>query len=194
MKIFIRVLMVGLLATFLFTACAKQPTQDMDNAKAAVEAVSKEGAIYAKEEFKKLDDDLKAALDEVNAQSKKSFKSYGKAKEMLAKVMADADALKPVIAQKKEEAKNNALTVQATAKAAVEEAKTLLAKAPKTKGIEAIRADLMALENSLAEAQKAIEVEDYLGATDKANATKDKAAAITDQIKKAMQKVTPKKK
>ena len=97
-----KLLVLLLLVTFFFTACAK-PTQEMDNAKATVEALTKEGAIYAKDELKKLNDDLTAALDEVNVQGKKFFKNYGKAKEMLAKVNKDAEALKPVIAQRKEE-------------------------------------------------------------------------------------------
>ncbi len=97
-----KVLVLLLFITFLLSACA-MPTQEIDNAKAAVEALAKEGAIYAKDEFKKLNDELTAALDEVNTQNNKFFKSYGKAKEMLAKVKTDADALTAVISQRKEE-------------------------------------------------------------------------------------------
>ncbi len=76
------------MVAFVFTSCAKQPTQQMDAAKAAIEAVAQaKGDIYAKDELKKLNDDLTVANDEVTAQSKKFFKKYGKAKEMLAKLV-----------------------------------------------------------------------------------------------------------
>jgi ElaB/YqjD/DUF883 family membrane-anchored ribosome-binding protein len=194
MKNLFRVISLGVLVIFFFTSCAKQPTQDMDNAKAAMESVKTAKAeIYAKDEFKKLNDDLTAALDEVTAQSKKLFKKYGKAKEMLAKVKSDADALVPVITQRKEEAKKVALAAQAEAAAAVTEAKGVLKKAPTGKGtradIEALKADLKALEDSLPEIQKALDTEDYFGAADKAKAIKEKAAGISDQVKKAIEKV-----
>jgi len=197
MKNIFRVITLMVLVAFFFTACAKQPTQEMDNAKAAVESVKTAGAeIYAKDEFKKLNDDLTAALDEVTAQSKKLFKKYGKAKELLARVKSDADALLPVVAQKKEEAKKAALAAQSEATAAVAEAKELLKKAPRGKGtkadIEAFTADLKALDDSLPEVQKAIDTENYLGAADKAKAIKEKATGISDQIKKAIEKVKPK--
>jgi hypothetical protein len=199
MKHFIRYFTLGLIAAFLFAACAKQPTQESDAAKAAVEAVTKEGAdVYAKDELKKLNDDLTASLDEVNTQSKKFFKKYGTAKEMLAKVKTDAEALKPVLAARKEEARTNALAALGEAKAAVDEAAVLLGKAPKGKGtradIEAFKADLKALEDSLGEVQKAIDGANYFGAIDKAKVIKEKAAGISDQIKKAMEKVQPKPK
>jgi tRNA U34 5-carboxymethylaminomethyl modifying GTPase MnmE/TrmE len=193
MKSLMRVLVFGLVVVFLFTSCAKKPTMQMDEAKAAVEAVTKDGEAYAKDELKALNDSLTAATDAVNAQSKKLFKSYGNAKEMLAKVKTDAEALKPVIAQRKEEAKNNAVAEQANAKTAVEEAATLVAKAPKGKGtradIEAFKADLKACEDTLVEVQQAIDAENYLGAIEKAKAVTEKAAGISDQIKKAMAKV-----
>ncbi len=194
MKNLFRVFTLGVLLIFFFTACAKQPTQEMDNTKAAVEtAKTAGGEIYAKDEFKKLNDDLTAALDEVTAQSKKLFKKYGKAKEMLAKVKSDADALVPVIAQRKEEAKKAALAAQTEAAAAVTDAKGMLKKAPAGKGtkadIEALKTDLKALEDSLPEVQKAVDTEDYYGAADKAKAIKEKAAGISDQVKKAIEKV-----
>lgn len=194
MKKFEKLFVMGLVIAFLFAGCAKQPTQEIEDAKAAVEAVSKEGGdIYAKDELKKLNDDLQAALNEVDAQAKKFFKKYGTAKEMLAKVKTDAEAVKALIPARKEEAKKNALAAQEEARVAVEEAKALLEKAPKGKGtkadIEAMKADLKGLQDSLVEVQAAIDKEDFFGAKDKATAIKDKAVAISDQVKKAMEKV-----
>ena len=41
MKNFMKVLAFGLMVAFVFTSCAKQPTQQMDTAKAAIEAVAR---------------------------------------------------------------------------------------------------------------------------------------------------------
>ncbi|HPU94378.1 MAG TPA: hypothetical protein PKU99_09665 [Candidatus Saccharicenans sp.] len=194
MKNLMKISVLGLLVVFLFTSCAKQPTQQIDEAKAAIDAVVKAGGdIYAKDELKKLNDDYNAAMDEVNAQAKKLFKKYGKAKEMLAKVKADAESVAQLIPARKEEAKNNALTALNEAKAAFETAKALLDKAPKGKGtkadIEAMKSDLAGLEAQLAEVQASIDREDYFGARDKAVSIKEKANAISEQVNAAIEKV-----
>jgi hypothetical protein len=194
MKNFTKFLVLGIFAVSLFTSCAKQPTELIDSAKAAIQAATSEGAnIYAAEDLKKLNDSMQAAMDEINTQSKKFFKKYGPAKEMLTKIQADADALKASIPAKKEAAKNAAIQAQTEAKAALEEAKALLAKAPKGKGtkadIEAMKADLAGLETSFGEIQAAIDSQDYFGASGKAATVKEKAMAVSDQVKKAMEKV-----
>lgn len=194
MKNLMKLSVLGLVIVFLFVSCAKQPTQQIDEAKAAIAAVeAAKGNVYAKDELKKLNDDLQAAMDEVNAQSKKLFKKYGKAKEMLAKVKTDAEAVKALIPARIEEARNAALNAQTEARAAVDEAKALLEKAPKGKGtkadIEAMKADLAGLETMLTEVQTAIDGEDYFGAKDKALSIKEKAAAISEQINAAIAKV-----
>lgn len=198
MKTLAKVLALGVVVAFVFTGCAKQPTQAMNDAKASIDAAVQEGGdVYAKDELKKLNDDNQAALDEVTAQSKKFFKKYGKAKEMLAKVKTDAEAVKALIPARKEEARKDALAAQEEAKKAVDDAKALLEKAPKGKGtkadIEAMKADLQGIETSLTEVQTAIDGADYFGAKDKATAIKDKAMAISDQVNKAIEKVKGKK-
>ncbi len=194
MKHFTKFLVLGIFALSLFTSCAKQPTQQIDAAKAAIAAAQAEGAdVYAPEDLKKLNDSMQAANDEITTQSKKFFKKYGPAKEMLAKVQADADALKATIPAKKEAAKNAAIQAQTEAKAALDEAKGLLDKAPKGKGtkadIEAMKADLAGLETSFAEIQTAIDGQDYFGASAKAATVKEKAMAISEQVKAAQAKV-----
>jgi hypothetical protein len=194
MKKFSQFLVLGIFVVGLFSSCAKQPTQAIDAAKAAIEAATKEGAsVYAADELKKLNDDLQAAMDEVNTQSKKFFKKFGTAKEMLAKVQTDADALKATIPAKVEAAKNAALQAQTEARAVLDEAKALLDKAPMGKGtkadIMAMKADLDGLETSFAEIQTAIDGADYFGASAKAATIKEKATVISDQVKAAIEKV-----
>jgi chromosome segregation ATPase len=194
MKSTMKILALAILVTFAFTSCAKAPTQLMDQAKAAIQGVvDAKGGIYAKDELNKLQGDLQAAMDEVNAQSKKFFKKYGPAKEMLTKLVTDADAVKAQIPARIEEAKKAAEAAINEAKAAFDKAKALLEKAPKGKGtkadIEAMKADLSGLETQMTEVQSAMTAEDYFGAKDKAVAIKDKATAIAEQVQKAIDKV-----
>lgn len=176
------------------TGCGKPPTQEIQDTKAAVDVLKQEGlGKYSPEDEKKLDDALAAAMNEVNAQDKKTFKNYDNAKKMLADVKRQAETLKAELPAKKESAKQNALSAQEAAKTAVSEAKALLAKAPKGKGtaadIEVLRGDVKGLEDSLAEVQALIDKEEYGAATNKANAIKDQAAGVKDQITQAMEKV-----
>ncbi|HBR22039.1 MAG TPA: hypothetical protein DD713_05655 [Nitrospiraceae bacterium] len=188
----VKYLLLGLIAAALLAGCGKQPTQDIDAAKAAVDTVAVDAEKFAPEDAKVIKDSLQAAMDEVKTQDGKTFKNYDKAKDMLTKVKSDADALKTAIPQKKEAAKNNAISAQDAAKTAAEEAKKLLAKAPKGKGskadIEAMKADIKGVEESLGEVQKLIEGENYGEAINKANAAKEKADSITEQVKQAREK------
>ena len=193
MKRLIVYLLVGLGVLAFVAGCSKQPAQELSDAKAAIDATVADGAEkYANEDLKRLNDSLTAATDEISTQDKKFFKSYTKAKEMLAQLKADAETLKTEMPAKKEKAKNDALTVQTETTTAVAEAKALLAKAPRGKGsradLEAMKADLAGLETSLAEVQTLISSEDYLAASEKAAAIKAKAAEVSEQINQAMEK------
>jgi len=188
------IFLVFVMASFLLIGCGKQPTEAINASKSAVDAVIAEGAEkYAPEDAKMLTDKLTAALDEIKIQDGKTMKNYGKAQEMLATVKADAEALKTSLPMKKEEAKNNALAAQEAAKTAIEEAKKLLAKAPKGKGsradIEAMKADVKGLEDSFVEVQAAVGAEDYATATEKAESIKEKAIEVSSQVTQAMEKV-----
>ena len=194
-----RYFVLAIAVVFMFAGCANPPAQELDAAKAGIQGVATAGAEkYAPEELKKLNDQLSAANDEIKAQEGKWFKGYDKSKEMLVKIKADADNLKPTLAARKEEAKKNAATAQDAARAAVDEARNLLAKAPAGKEsraeIEAMKADVKGLEEGLSEVEKLVKGEDYRSATDKAKAISEKAAAVSDQVKKATEKVAAAKK
>ncbi len=194
MRGYAKLFVVGLIVAFAFTACSKQPTQEINDAKAAIDAANQEGAaVYAKDELAKVEAALTAAQDEITVQSKKFFKKYGNAKTMLLQVKTDAEAVKALVPARKEEAKANAITVQTEAKAALDEAKALLAKAPKGKGtkadIDAMNSDLKGLEESFPAIQTALDAQDFFGARDKAVAIKERAVSISDQVKAAIEKV-----
>jgi hypothetical protein len=191
-KIGMVIWVVGLLA--FLTGCGQKPAKEIDEATAAMNAVISEGlGKYAPEDEKKLKDSMAAVMAEVKVQEEKTFKDFDKTKQMLADLQKNVGAMKQALPAKKEKAKQDALAAAEAAKAAVEEAKKLLAKAPKGKGtaadIEALKGDVKGLVDMLPEVQGLIEKEDYLAAVSKANAVKDKAAAITGQIQQALEKV-----
>jgi len=98
MKGLMKYLAVGLsvlVMAALLVGCAKPPTMEMDAAKVAMDAAVGAGAgTYAKEGLKSINDAWAAAQDEVKKQEGKLFKNYDNAKAMIAKINADAVALK----------------------------------------------------------------------------------------------------
>lgn len=187
---------LGLFIAAFLTGCS-QPVKEMDAAKAAVHAASSEGGeIYAKQELETLRTDLDAAMDMIDAKGKGLFKSYGEAKVMLAAITLKAEELKAVIPTRKEEAKNAASVALDEAKTVVEEAKMLLADAPRGKGtkadIDAYTSDLKGLEDMVPEILTKIDNEDFLGAAESAQIIKEKATAISEQIRLAMDKIKKK--
>ena len=199
MKITLKLMVLSMIMMFVLVGCGTLPQEELTAAKASIDAVVAEGAQkYAAEDAKKLNESMQAVQDEIKVQEGKTFKDYAKTKELLAKVKADAATLKAALPAKKEEAKKNAAAAIEAANASVAEAKALLAKAPKGKGskadIEALKADLKGIEDSMAEIKTANDAEDYNVAIEKSNAVKTKAAAISEQIKQAMEKVGTKKK
>jgi argininosuccinate lyase len=174
--------------------CGTKPQQEIDAATAAMNALISEGlGKYAPEDEKKLKDAMAAVNAELQVQEGKTFKNYDKTKQLLADLTKMVADMKAALPAKKEKAKQAAMAALEAAKAAVADAKKMLAKAPKGKGasadIEALRGDVKGAEEMLPEVQGLIEKEDYNAAMVKANAIKDKAAGVGDQITKALEKV-----
>jgi hypothetical protein len=99
---------------------------------------------------------------------------------------------------KKEEAKKDAIAAITAAKAALDEAKVLLAKGSREKGPgaanEAIGADIKNLEDSLKELQVQIDREDYMTIASKAGEIRNKASELSAPLKQPQGKTEKKKK
>ena len=193
-----KLILMGLVAAFILSGCAKPPTQEINDSKALVEAVTNADTnTYASEELAKLNGNLTAALDEVKIQDDKWFSNFDKSKQMLAALKAEAENVTTVAAQRKEEAKNKAIAAQAEARTAIDTAKALLEKAPRGKetkaDIEMFKADLTGLEESLAALQPTIDEEKYSDALNSANIIKERAGAISNDITLALEKVKSRK-
>ena len=187
------VVLASLALVASLTACAKAPTEEVNATKAAIDAAVADGAQqYTPEDYKVVADGLAAANAEIKVQEEKFFKNFDKAKQILAKTKADAEALKGKVAQRKEELKQAAIKTLADATAKVAEAKDLLAKAPKGKGskadIEAMQTDLAGVEAMLPEVQPMIAGGDFIGANEKANAILARVTAIVDEVNAAIAK------
>ena len=186
-------LLLSLMVVLLLCGCQKQPTEEITAAKASIDAAVSEGAQkFAADDLKKINDDMQAADQEIKAQDGKVFKDYKKAKELLAKVKADAESLKAALPEKKKEIKKKAEEAYEAAQATKNDAAALLAKAPRGKDsaadLGALKGDLKGVEDSLAEIKKSMESEDYQVVVEKSNAAKEKASAISGQIREALEK------
>ena len=188
-----RWIVLGFVVMAFVAGCGTKPQQEIDAATAAMNAVIAEGlGKYAPEDEKKLKDAMAAVNEELKIQEGKTFKNYDKTKQMLADLTKMVADMKAALPAKKEKAKQAALAALEAAKAALADAKKALAKAPKGKGtaadIAALQGDVKGAEGMLPEVQALIEKEDYQAAVTKANAIKDKAAGVGDQVMKALEK------
>jgi uncharacterized lipoprotein YehR (DUF1307 family) len=190
----ISVMLLGLALVVSLSACGKQPTEEINATRSAIDAAVSEGAEkYTPEDLKLVADQMAAAEAEIKVQDDKFFKNYDNAKQMLAKAKADADSLKGKVATVKEEMKNSAITLLGEATAAVAEAKAALETAPRGKGsladIEAMKADVAGLEEALNEIQPLVDAGEYASAVEKATAIKSRAVAVSDEIKAVQEKL-----
>jgi hypothetical protein len=191
--------LVGLLVVFSL-ACSREPVQEINAAKSAVDAAMSEGAEkYSPAEARKVDDELAAAVAEVNGQDGRLLKDYKKSKEMLAEVKSDAEAMKAGLAAKKQEAKKRALDALEAAASTVKEAEALLSKTAQSgktnEDLDALNVDAKGLDGDLLELKNLIDTEDYTTAIEKAGAVKRGAAALSEKAARMTSAATaPKKK
>ncbi len=179
----------------LMLGCAKVPQAELDAAEAAMKAAQDaEVNRYMVPEFNAAKDSLNAAKAEIEKQNSKFalFRSYGRAKEMLANATNAFNAAKDAVAAKKEEVRKEAEDLLAQATPLVDEVKKLMKKAPRGKegraALEAMNSELAAVEGQLAEANTALAGGDYLTARAKAQAALQKLNSLAEELKEAIAK------
>jgi len=88
----------------IFAGCAKLPQAEIDAAKAAIEEVrAAQADIYLPGEFSAINDSLRVAMEKVEAQKGKLFKSYKKVKLQLVNIPTMAATIKANTETKKAE-------------------------------------------------------------------------------------------
>jgi hypothetical protein len=187
---------VGLLsaALLMLTSCAQAPTEQLEVATKAVDAARAAGAPeYAKEDFTKLDQQFVLAKEELTKEDKAfpMFRSYTEANKLLTQVVTTGQHVEVLAAQKKDAAKTAAKALEKEAQEVLASAQQLMAKAPAGKeraALEALKQDLTGLQGGLGTVHQLMEKGDYLGAEVQAKALKEKGAAVSAELEKAIEK------
>jgi len=148
---------------------------------------------YAAEDSRKVAEAMAAAMEEIRIQESRLFKNYEKANQMLAQVKTDAEALKVKAASEKERLMKQAMADMAMAQRAYAEARDLLDNVPVAMGtapeLEALEAGVAELEAALQEMQPMFDAGEYLLLSEKALDINEKAAALSDEIRTAVDKL-----
>jgi hypothetical protein len=184
---------VAILMVAIITSCAKPPQVEIDAANAAIDSVKAIGAdIYVPEAYNALQDSLKSAMENIEAQKSKLFKKYTAAKEQLVAVAAMAKDVQAKTEARIIEIKAEIETLKAEIDSINADNKKLVVKAPKGKGgnmaLMAIKNDISSVDTAVVEAASMVEASDLLGAQSKLQAAKEKAVLVNEELTKAVGK------
>ncbi len=186
---FFAIVMVAVLSS-----CGKAPQAEIDAAVAALDSAKVAQAdLYVPAEFAAVQDSLNAVVESIEARKGKMFVTFSEEKVKLNALVAQAAVVKTngEAAKAKMIADLEVMFTDMTALLA--ENATLITKAPKGKGgaavIAEIKAEMTAIESSVAEAQAMFTNGEYIGANDKLKAAKESAMAINAELKEAIAKV-----
>ncbi len=186
---FILVVGFGLLAA----GCSQPPSEAVNAAKAALEAAREaEGGDYAPESLGAAEDALNQLEAEIATQGEKFalLRSYAKAEELAASAQTAAEKATRDAAAGKEAARLKATETMESVRASLEEVNGLLAKAPRGKGtraeIDAMKADVAAVESGFEDFDAAMAGEHYLEAQAKAEAAQETLDRVKAEVQGAI--------
>jgi len=193
MNKFLSILATLFVAAFLLSSCEEVPQAEMDAAKNAVnEAKTAQADVYVTDSFNAVQDSLNSVLAAIEEENSKFFKKFGPYKEKLAVVTQTASTVKQASEDRKVAIKVEIDSLASEIAALVASGRALADAAPKGKegasAIEAIKAELVAVETSAAEATAQAANGELLVALDKSKAAKDKAAAINAELQTVIDK------
>lgn len=182
----------------MFSSCAKLPQVEIDNANAAIaQAEAGSAAIYAPAALNAVKDTLNAAMEQIEVQKSKLFKSYKAPKAKLASVVTlSADVTTQAVAKIAELKAQIQATLDATV-ALNTENKDLVTKAPKGKGGTTV---LMAIKGEIANIDAAVEANSSYENSENLNvnlvtvkALKEQATGINTELKTVIEKYNSRK-
>jgi len=183
----------------LLASCGSVPQQQIDAAQSAVDSVKTMGAdVYVPQEFAALQDSLTAVKSRIEITKSKMFKNFDKEKAELDSVISYAQVVSANSDQKKNEVMAEVKTNIDNIKAMMTENNELIVKAPKGKegasALEAMKAEMTAIDSSLVESDSLYNNSSYMAALDKTRAASEKATAINTELKEAIAKYSKNKK
>ncbi len=191
-----QVLMVfaALVMVALATSCQKVPQEQIDAAKAAIEATrASQADLYVPAEFNALQDSMSAVMAAVEVQKSKTFKNFDKVRVSLDGILAAAPQVSANAQAAKEQVRIATEEEVVSINTLLEENKVLMTKAPKGKEgaavLEEIKNEMAMIEAAVAEVGQMLAAGDYLKAQAKAKAAKESAMAINTELNEAIAKV-----
>lgn len=191
---------VLLAVAIVAVGCAKPPQQEIDAAKAALDAASQaEAPKYAVGAWDAAQQAMNAVNAELEAQQAKFalFRSYTKAKQLIVDATNAANAAKDAGIAGKEKAKNEAQVAIEEVKAAVASATELLdvldkcRRKPKDmkKDLDLMKGNVEGQAAQVADLDGKFAREDYLGAKSQAAGLKSRLTAMVDELNAAKTKI-----
>jgi hypothetical protein len=179
----------------LAIGCAKAPDDQVTITRSVLDSVQvAEVEKYAPEQYRAAKDSLDAAMAEIEKQNSKFTltRRYGKAEAQLEAAQDLARTAAEQAVAKKEALKAEAQDLLTQMQAELEQAKTLIAQAPRGKGeaaaVQSISSDIAQLEVTATEVSNAMAQEDYVGAHEMAKAGLEKIQSINTELKTAIEK------
>jgi hypothetical protein len=188
-----------LVVAVLAVGCAKPPQQEIDAAKAALAAAEQsEAPKYAAEAWDKVQQADAAVKAELDAQQAKFalFRSYTKAKQLVADETAAAATAKQAAIAGKEKAKNDAKAAIDGVKASIESANTLVVALEKCrrhpkdlkKDLVLMKGNLDGYKNQVTDLDGKFAKEDFLGAKAQADTLKGQVDTMVTELGNAKTK------
>jgi hypothetical protein len=191
-KLFVLAAVAGI--ALLTVACSSEPKEAVDAARSAIAAAREAGAAdYAPEALAAAEAAVASLDAELKAQSDKFAltRSYTRTAELAAEAAKAAETATAEAAKGKEKMKAEVATLVEEVRAAVDTTTELLAKAPRGKGsaadLEAMKADLTAIQASLPEVDSAVAAGKYKEAKAKAEAAKQGLDRIAGDVQAAIE-------
>ena len=184
-----------LVSALSLAACGGPPQEEIQAAESALSEAKASGADrYAPEAYGKAEETLAQANAEVEAQQGKFvlMRSYGRSKQLLRQVAADAGTAKTEAAAGRVQARGEAEATIASARTALDAAIAAVASAPAGKDsrgdLGIMKGDLEALKGILSQAEAAQGSEDYATALERAGKVRQEAEAISADVASALRK------
>lgn len=186
-------LSISVFAIVLLASCAKMPQVEIDNANLAVTAAQEAGAdLYVPEAFNALKDSMNGAMESIEAQKSKLFKSYKTSKAQLLVVSQLGVEVKASAEAKIAELKAAIQNTLAEITAINVENKALVEKAPKGKGglsaLMAIKGEIANIDTTFEAISATAETENFNTTLNKALALKEQTVSINTELKTVIEK------
>ena len=185
-------LVLGLALLLLASACAREPTAEIEAADTAFKNAQKaEAGVYAPEAMQAARD-AHAELETELAAQKESFamrRSYDRARELAAETESASREAVAAASAGKVQAREDAVNMLAELRTSLDEVKTMVDNAPRGKGsaadIAMLKGDLGGIDMALTDIEHAISAERFMDAVHQAQAAMESTAEIRADVERA---------